>query len=137
MCGAVKFEFHTAPIWIGYCHCYSCRRNTGAPVTAFVGVAATEFKLCRGSLTKYSSSPGVVRSFCATCGTPLTYAAERFPGEVHIYISVLDEPERFVPEFHVFTEEQISWFQVADRLPRHLGTTSESQGNDEKFLDVP
>jgi hypothetical protein len=58
------------------------------------------------------------------CGTPLSYRADRFPGEVHLYLSTLDEPDRFEPQFHVFSAEKIAWFDTDDSLPRHAATTA-------------
>ena len=125
LCGQVRFSFAEPPIWCGYCHCESCRRNTGAVVAAFVGVDSGRFD-CTGPVASYSSSSGVVRDFCSVCGTPLTYRADRFPGEVHIYVGTLDEPRRFKPEFHVHYAEKISWFETDDKLPRHAATSESS-----------
>ena len=66
----------------------------------------------------FASSPGVRRSFCGRCGTPLTYRAERYPGEVHILIATLDAPEGFAPRAHVFCAERISWFETTDTAQR-------------------
>jgi len=37
---------------------------------------------------------------------------------VQIAVGTLDQPERVSITDHVWTQDQISWFQVADRLPR-------------------
>jgi hypothetical protein len=37
LCGAVRFTADGPPKWTGYCHCQSCRRHTGAPVSAYAG----------------------------------------------------------------------------------------------------
>lgn len=73
----------------------------------------------------FESSPGVRRRFCAGCGNPLSYEADKFPGEIHLYISTLDEPEQYSPQFHVFFSERIPWFDTVDELPRHARTTYE------------
>ncbi len=107
------------PLWIAHCHCNSCRRNTGAAFATFVGVSRERFGYESGSPRRYESSAGVWRSFCPDCGTPLTYEADRFPGEVHINIGTLDAPQDFVPTGHVWVEEQLSWMHIDDGLPRH------------------
>lgn len=117
LCGQVRFEFAQPPLWVGYCHCESCRRSTGAAVAAFVGVDAAKFTRT-GPVASYASSAGVTRDFCSVCGTPLTYRADRCPGEMHIYISTLDEPQRFEPTFHVHCAEKIPWLEIDDQLPR-------------------
>ena len=125
LCGDVRFQVEGAPIWVGHCHCQSCRRNTGAAVATFVGFAPEQVTYTAGERQMYESSPGVRRRFCGKCGTPLSYEADRFPGEIHLYISTLDEPDRFIPEFHVFYAERIPWFEIADDLPRHRATSQE------------
>lgn len=125
MCGAITFEAQGAPNWSGHCHCHSCRRNTGAAFATFVGWPVEAFSYVQGTPRVFNSSPGVKRSFCSDCGTPLTYESDRFPGEVHAYISTHDDPDAFLPEFHVFVSDAISWLHVEDGLPRYAATTGD------------
>ena len=122
LCGNVCFQVLAAPIWVGYCHCESCRRSTAAPVVAFVGVQSTDVSFTEGKRTFYESSPGVRRGFCCECGTPLTYEADRFPDYIQLHISTFDDPNRFSPTEHVHYSERISWFVPDDNLPRHTGS---------------
>jgi hypothetical protein len=124
LCGAVRFAAAGKPLWVAHCHCESCRRNTGCALVTFVGFAESGFTLLEGTPQAYNSSPGVTRRFCGRCGTPLTYQADRFPGEVHVYVCTLDDPEAFVPRGHVHVGEKVSWLETADDLPR-FQTTSE------------
>ena len=123
LCGALRFEARGKPLWVAHCHCRSCRRNTGSAFATFVGYSETQFRVIEGALHTYASSPGVARSFCGACGTPLTYAAARYPGEVHLYVSTLDRPEVFEPKAHVHVEEQLPWLQLDDGLPRYRTTS--------------
>ena len=123
LCGAVRYRIDAPPLWIGYCHCKTCRHSTGAPVTMFVGAAAGSVKFANDKRTVFVSSPGVERGFCPTCGTPLTYESERFPGEVHFHISTFDDPQALQPAFHVFHEERLNWLEIDDDLPRHAKST--------------
>ena len=45
LCGAVRFTADGPPKWTGYCHCQSCRRHTGAPVSAYAGFEAANVRL--------------------------------------------------------------------------------------------
>jgi hypothetical protein len=38
---------------------------------------------------------------------------------IWLLIGTLDEPETVTPDFHMFTNEQISWIKLDDGLPRH------------------
>lgn len=69
----------------------------------------------------YQSAPGVERAFCPACGTSLTWETV-FGDEGQmcaIHISTFDDPEALPPDGHSFYPERISWFDVADDLPRH------------------
>ncbi|MCH8037119.1 MAG: hypothetical protein IIC53_08350 [Proteobacteria bacterium] len=67
-------------------------------------------------------------------GTPLTYQAERYPGqaerypgEVHVYLCTLERPQDFVPEKHVHTGEQLPWLHLNDGLPRYRTTARDGE----------
>ncbi len=92
-------------------------------MATFLGFRPHQLAYTNGERAFYASSKGVRRGFCAKCGTPMSYESDRFPDEVHIYLSTLDDPERYLPEFHVFFSERISWFDVVDELPRHRHTS--------------
>lgn len=127
LCGAVRFAAAGEPLWIGHCHCTSCRRNTGAALATFVGVRRAQFRYLQGKPAVYESSPQVWRSFCPACGTPLVYEAARWAAEVHINIGTLDEPARFAPTMHVHVAEQLPWLKLADRLPRYARSSHNAE----------
>ena len=118
-CGAVRYRAEGGALWVSHCHCNECRRSSGAPVSTFVGVGSEGFAFVAGAPGAYESSPEVVRRFCGACGTPLTYEAAVYPGEVHIMAGTLDAPEGLAPERHVFDGERMPWLAMADDLPRH------------------
>jgi hypothetical protein len=113
LCGAVRYRASGAPSWIANCHCASCRRATGAPLTTYAGFAAERFAWTAGAPLRFSSSPGVTRSFCGRCGTPLTYEGARWPDEVHVLIGSMDQPQDFPPKRDAFAEERLPWAQLA------------------------
>ncbi|MDX2201492.1 MAG: GFA family protein [Hyphomicrobiaceae bacterium] len=122
LCGAVRFRYRGAPNWMLHCHCESCRRATSSPMTTWISVPREAFEIS-GPLKTYASSPGVTRSFCAECGSPLSYENVRMPGEIHLYAASLCDASEVTPSRHVFTQEQLPWFEVDDSLPR-FATTS-------------
>ena len=125
MCRAVRYAVSGEPIWVGHCHCESCRAHTGAPVVTFVGFKKNQVEFTKGERQIYNSSPGVGRAFCGQFGTPLTWEGEsNLLGRgmiLEFHISTLDDPNAFVPTDHVFYKERIAWFDVADDLPRYHG----------------
>jgi hypothetical protein len=114
LCGAVRFEVTGPPKWAGYCHCHSCRKHTGAPVSAYAGFKRAQVRITAGSLATFASSEGVSRGFCATCGSTLTYEGGRWPAETHLHVGVFDDPEPFAPTGHGFVQERVSWLHISD-----------------------
>ena len=113
LCGAIRYRAAGAPLWASHCHCESCRRATGAPLTTYAGFAAEAFAWTAGEPVRYASSAGVVRTFCRRCGTSLTYQGERWPGEVHVLAATLDWPETVMPQGEAFPEERLPWLHLA------------------------
>ncbi len=119
LCGAVRYCATATPSNSMICHCNTCRRAAGAPVVAWITVPAPSFALVRGEPSRYASSPGVERTFCAHCGTPLTYVHARRPEDVDITTASLDHPEAFPPTWHGWTEDSVPWVRFGDDLPQH------------------
>jgi len=72
-----------------------------------------------GDRVAYRSSAKALRHFCGSCGPPLTWRAANNPRLVDVSIATLDSPEAIEPALHLWTDSQIAWFEIADRLPRH------------------
>ncbi|MFQ5438595.1 MAG: GFA family protein [Paracoccaceae bacterium] len=121
LCGEVTWAYEGSHEWSCYCHCKSCRANTASPVTAFFGVRTDRFRWTGKRPAVYRSSEGVRRSFCATCGTPMAFEADRYPGEIHLYAVAHEDHARVAPRLHVHTDEQLDWFEISDEMPRHGG----------------
>ena len=124
LCGAVRFTVSEAPRWSAWCHCESCRRQTGCVVIPFLGVARAAVTFTGSRPQDFESSPGVTRSFCPRCGSAISYKSEKRLDEMDLFVGTLDEPDRFPMAAHVFTAEQVDWVQMNDGLPRHAGSGS-------------
>ncbi|MGI9369223.1 MAG: GFA family protein [Ruegeria sp.] len=119
-CGAIRYFAAGEPIWAAHCHCESCRRTTGSPMTSFLGMTRKGVTW-EGQRTVRESSPEVFRGFCGTCGTPVSYESSRWPTETHLYAATLDHPEVYIPQAHVFWSERLPWMTIADDLPKYDG----------------
>jgi len=118
-CGAVRLAANGEPDAVVYCHCGDCRRSNGAPVSLFVGYLEGRIELERGAPKVYESAPGVRRSFCGDCGTPMFYEDEALAGEVYVAIGVFDDPETFEPQEHSWFSRKLHRLDIRDDLPRH------------------
>jgi hypothetical protein len=114
LCGAVRFVAAGRPKGVYWCHCQSCRRHSGAPVSVFVAFEHAAYRVTEGEITKFESTPGrTTRGFCARCGSTLTCESARLPTETHFHIGAFDEPERLQPSSrHVFAEERPPWLHL-------------------------
>jgi len=119
LCGRYRFHTHGAPLWVAHCHCESCRRFTGAPVATYAGFPEALVSFEPAPPPIFASSPGVQRAYCEQCSTPLFYAAEFFPGEIHLFRSNFDTPADFEVTRHVLYNERESDFEIHDDLPRY------------------
>jgi hypothetical protein len=122
LCRAIQYEYQGDPEEVLHCHCESCRRQTSSPVATFVMVKTSELRFARGKPKEFSSSPGVWRSFCPDCGSPIAYRSDRRPEIIDLYVGTLDDPGVVTPWCHVQTNEQIAWFEMLDELPRFAGS---------------
>lgn len=113
-CGTIRFELTGQPIWTANCHCRSCRRATGAAMASYAGYLVDDHVVTAGVPSTYYPSPFVSRTFCERCGTSLTYQGDRWPGEIHIHVGSLDEPEKFAPEGNAYENQQLSWLHLAE-----------------------
>jgi len=118
LCGAVRYRADGPATHPTLCHCTTCRRAAGAPVVAWVTFPRAAFAFEGAAPGRHASSPHVERTFCRTCGSPLTYTHARFPGEIDVTTASLDAPESFAPSDHTWTSEALPWLRCEDGLPR-------------------
>ena len=91
--GTVRWEASAVPRASVLCHCDTCRRATGS----------------------YHTDTDTDRTFCTTCGTPLTYHhhADR-PDDMDVTTGSADDGDTFPPTRDVFVEEKLSWVATID-----------------------
>ena len=119
LCGRLRYSADAPPVDAGYCHCRLCQRSSGAPVLAWASFPIGSFAYADSSPAIYRSSPHGQREFCARCGTQLAFRDLNRGTTVDVNIASLDEPEALEPEYHIWTQSRIRWFDTADDLPRH------------------
>jgi hypothetical protein len=117
VCGAVRYRVRGRPDNTMVCHCRTCRRIAAAPVVAWITFASDRFELLRGEPTQFKSSDPVVRTFCAQCGTPLTYEHRDRPGFIDVTTCSLDDPNLFPPTHHSWLGHDLRWVRFGDDLP--------------------
>jgi GNAT superfamily N-acetyltransferase len=118
-CGALRYRIAAAPLEVSHCHCSICRRTSGAPFVTWATVPAEAFAFTSGVAAALRSTARARRTFCAACGTPLTFQLTAQPGWIDVTVGSLDDAEAVRPDSHIWTASQLSWLHLDDDLPRH------------------
>lgn len=109
LCGDVRFAIEGEPIWVGHCHCESCRRGAGAPLVTFAGYRNNQWSWTGITPAYFASSPGARRYFCQKCGSSVAFESSRFPNEFHFHVALFDDPENVTPNEQFYRRERLSW----------------------------
>ena len=96
LCGAIRFVATGQPKGVAWCHCKSCRKHSGAPVSVFVAYERTAYTVTKGEIAKFESTPGKTeRGFCARCGSTLTCETVGLPTLTDFHVGAFDDAELF------------------------------------------
>jgi len=117
ICGAIRYRVTGKPTNTMVCHCQTCRRVAASPVVAWVTFPVSRFELLRGRPAEFHSSEPVRRTFCSSCGTPLTYEHRDGPKSVDVTTCSLDDPNLFPPTHHSWLRDDLDWVRFGDGLP--------------------
>jgi hypothetical protein len=118
LCASTRFRVSGTAKSRCYCHCRSCRLASGAPFVAWATFPAAEFRLIHGKLAQYRSSESVLRGFCDSCGTGITYRNQRQIEQIDVAVATLDDSGSLQPEYHIWVSHRLSWVTLGDELPQ-------------------
>ena len=91
-CGKIRFSTTKDPNLVVNCHCDNCKRSVGAPFVTWA-VFEKESIIFNESPLTHTASNRAIRTFCATCGTSITYWHPNRKNELDITVGCLDEAE--------------------------------------------
>ncbi len=117
-CGAVKFEASGQPVWVGHCHCESCRRASGSVMTSFATYPLDKVIFTGAMPARIPTDDGVVRSFCGHCGSPVAYESSGKKNQIDLHLGLFDDLEQIKPQDHTHYAEKVSWLQADEHLPK-------------------
>ena len=95
-------------------------------MVAWVTVRRNTFKVTHGQVRQHASSQRVLRQFCETCGSPLTYWNEKSPDTIDVTVATLDAPEAVEPVDHIWMDDALAWDRPSDGRPQFRTTRTES-----------
>jgi hypothetical protein len=113
-CRTVRYRMTSAPLIVHCCHCRWCQRETGSAFVLNALIEADRVQSLQGTpdlvATPSNSGKGQRIARCPTCRVALwsTYAGA---GEKLRFVRVgtFDEPDRFPPDIHIYTESKQPW----------------------------
>jgi len=106
-CGNVRYVYEGRPVLSLKCHCLDCQAWSGAGHVAMLWAWRDGFRLTAGEPQYHGTSGGsgklVQRGRCPSCGGAISLEIELIPKVVGLVAASLDAPERFRPEFELWT----------------------------------
>ncbi len=118
-CGALRYVSDLPPLECGYCHCLTCQKTSAAPALVFASFPSNSFRYTSGQPAIFPSSAHGNREFCSLCGTQIAFREAKVAETVDVNVGSLDDPLAVLPEYHIWCQSRIPWFQTADNLPEY------------------
>ena len=119
-CGKVTVTYRGEIEEVSMCHCRQCQKAQGSAFAAVSPLDDTLLDIAGSeNVREYESSPGKVRAFCGTCGSPIYSAKKDLPGIKRLRVGILDGP--VTPEilYHKYVGSKADWFDIGNSLPQY------------------
>mmetsp|Transcript_18340 Transcript_18340/g.32442 ORF Transcript_18340/g.32442 Transcript_18340/m.32442 type:complete len:168 (-) Transcript_18340:471-974(-) len=127
LCGACVVEATLPFTFSCICHCTICQR-LGGTCSHWIGFAKENVKMVKGedNLNQFSSSDGMVRHRCATCGSAMYGEAIKYADFRDVPRGILERDEKgntkhlehIAPTAHIFYPSRC--FDMNDSLPKYI-----------------
>jgi hypothetical protein len=112
-CRSVRYRLTRAPLIVHCCHCRWCQRETGSAfvLNALIESDALELESGRTELvpTPSASGKGQQIARCPLCRIALWSHYGGLEVLSFVRVGTLDEPDRFPPDVHIYTESRQPW----------------------------
>jgi hypothetical protein len=121
LCGGIHYEIDGDLGPVTWCHCTRCRKGNGTAFLIVSTIEAAKFRFTEGAelVAEYESSPGVTRTFCRRCGSPLYGQRDSLPGVLRLRPGSLDTPYDGSAGQHIFVADKADWFAIAGDAPQY------------------
>jgi|TARA_R110002003_G_scaffold48_26_gene4174 hypothetical protein len=126
-CGAVQYASSAQPSSITLCHCRACQQLSGSAYIPFTGVPKTAFKFTKSSsLQNLKLSDIAERTFCSSCGTPLTMEYKFDENRISVTMGSVDSKtmscELPTVKTHIYLSEKAPWVVLPEDGTERWGT---------------
>jgi hypothetical protein len=119
VCGAVRLEIDVPAVWAWHDHSRASGHAQGSASVTYVGSWRSRFRVLDGgeNIGRYEdAAAGTTRSFCARCGTPLTYERAHSPQMVNIPRALFSERTGREPRYHMYLGQTPDWAYLGEPL---------------------
>jgi hypothetical protein len=121
LCQSIQFTItgELGPTMI--CHCTHCRKGSGTGFAMNALINKPDFNVIQGKqyISEYESSPGVFRTFCQTCGSPLYSYRTNAVDTLRLKVGTLDSDMTIEPKAHIFVGSKASWDVINDDIDQY------------------
>lgn len=121
LCGNIAYEVKGEFEHFFFCHCKSCRKDTGSAHAANLFSATAELKWLKGEedvkTFNYKNS-GHIKSFCPKCSSALPNI--QMEGKLLVVpAGSLDSDLDITPTGHIYLGEKANWDHDLETIPRY------------------
>ena len=120
-CGAIRYEVTGEPAVMNDCQCRQCQRDSGTGHNSYLTFVGNPAKVSGEPSEWEAVGEGGTRkrrAFCPSCGNS---AYLIFPDMPEVFVAIaasLDEPERYQPQFVMWTSAGQTWDHHDPALPK-------------------
>ena len=116
-CRALRYRLGRAPLIVHCCHCRWCQRESGSAFALNALIESAELTLLAGRPelvpTPSASGKGQKIARCPTCRVAVwSHYAGAGDALSFVRVGTLDEPDRFPPDVHIYTESKQPWVVI-------------------------
>ena len=118
-CGNVKYSSTARPSDMTFCHCRACQHLSGSAFIAFSDMPVNALRFSASSTRQTIKLSDVAeRTFCSSCGSPITMAYSSEPDSISVVASSIDpgslKGEPLKVRKHIYLSEKAPWFTVPE-----------------------
>jgi len=116
-CRQLRYRLDGTPLIVHACHCRWCQRETGTAFALNALYEADRVTLLAGEpeivVTPSHSGKGQRIARCPSCRVAVwSNYSQAGPAVRFVRAGTLDEPDRLVPDIHIFTSTRQPWFEL-------------------------
>lgn len=122
ICGAVRYQLTSKPIFVHCCHCTECQRLSGSAYAVNVLIEMDRVALLAGEIRSHvvPTDTGRTQTImrCKDCGVGLwSHHPDLGQRIAIVFCGTLDSADTFAPAAHCFTRSKHPWVVIPSNVP--------------------